>query len=40
MRGSWAAEHLGLLVGLAVVSFVSVDEEPLLDLSDFNLLHV
>jgi len=40
MRGSWGVEHLGLVLSLAVASFVCADEEPLLDLSDFNLLHV
>ena len=40
MRGGWLTEHLGVVLGLLIVGFLCVDEEPLLDLSDFNLVHV
>lgn len=40
MRTSFRADHLALVGAVLVISFCIVDEEPILDLSDFNLLHV
>lgn len=40
MRTAWRLEHFSVIFFLICVTFCLVDEEPLLDFSDFNLLHV
>lgn len=40
MRLGSLREHMALVVLLGLVSFVCFDEEPILDLTDFNALHI
>jgi hypothetical protein len=40
MRLSWLREHGTLVIWVALLSFCCFDEEPVLDLTDLNVLHV